>query len=226
MRGRARRGAHRGRQRRDELRDPVADLLREVRRGGARQLAEVVEEIGPSVVYREDSQRYTPVKFSVRGRDLESTVQDARTTVAKNVKLPYDSHVEWDGELNELGEAKGRLAIVVPLTLLVIALLVKTSVGGMKAAFAVFVNIPVAVAGGILALLVARIHFSVSAAMGFVSVFGIAVQYGMLMVSQFQVNLDAGLGPREAALEASRAKSTFIAHMSHELRTPLTAIIG
>ena len=184
------------------------------------QLAQIKLEDSASVVFREDAQRYTPVKFSVRGRDLESTVQDARTTVAKNVKLPYDSHVEWDGELNELGEAKGRLAIVVPLTLLVIALLVKTSVGGMKAAFAVFVNIPVAVAGGILALLVARIHFSVSAAMGFVSVFGIAVQYGMLMVSQFQVNLNAGLGPREAALEASRVRTRPI------LMTTLVALFG
>ena len=82
------------------------------------------EEEGPSLVYREDLRRYTPVKFSVRGRDLASTIAEAQEKVNAKVKLPYDTHLEWAGEINELNETTGRLALIIPLTLLLIAFLV------------------------------------------------------------------------------------------------------
>src|SRR6185436_3500948 len=88
------------------------------------QLAQVVEEEGPSVIYREDGQRYAPVKFSVRGRDLESTIAEAKKKIDEAVHLPYDSHLEWAGEINELHEALERLEIILPVTMLLIAFLV------------------------------------------------------------------------------------------------------
>ena len=88
------------------------------------QLATITLEDGPSVIYREDGQRYAPVKFSVRGRDLESTISDAREQIAAKVKIPYDTHLEWDGEINQLAEAQARLKLVVPITMLLIGFLV------------------------------------------------------------------------------------------------------
>ena len=88
------------------------------------QLAQIAEEDGPSLIYREDDRRYAPVKFSVRGRDLASTIAEAREKIAEKVQLPYDTHLEWGGEINELNEATGRLTIIIPLTLLLITFLV------------------------------------------------------------------------------------------------------
>src|SRR5262249_54078042 len=83
------------------------------------QVAQIVEEDGPSIIYREDGHRYAPVKFSVRGRDLSSTIGEAQQRILQKVKLPYDTHLEWGGEINELKEAMGRLFVIIPLTLLI-----------------------------------------------------------------------------------------------------------
>jgi heavy metal efflux system protein len=150
------------------------------------QIASIVVNEGPSNIYREDGQRYTPVKFSVRGRDLESTIGEARAKIAANVHLPYDSHLEWAGEINELKEAEDRLKVILPITLLLIAFLVYSATENWMDSLIVFMNIPVATAGGVLALLATGVHFSVSAAMGFISIFGIAVQDAILVVTYFQ----------------------------------------
>src|SRR5580658_3188524 len=150
------------------------------------QLASVAPEEGPSVIYREDAMRYSPVKFSVRGRDLKSTIEDARQQIDTKVHRPYDTHLEWGGEINELNEAMGRLVIIIPLTLLIIGFLVYTAVKNWVDTVIVIVSIPVACTGGVLALLLTRINFSVSAAMGFISIFGIAIQDAILVVTYFQ----------------------------------------
>ncbi len=150
------------------------------------QLAEVLIEDGPAVIYREDGMRYAPVKFSVRGRDLKSTIAEAQQKIAAKIKLPYDTHLEWAGEINELNEAMGRLFIILPLTLLIIGFLVYTAVKTWIDTIIVIVSIPVACTGGVLALLITRINFSVSAAMGFISIFGIAIQDAILVVTYFQ----------------------------------------
>ena len=116
------------------------------------QIAQIVKEEGPSLIYREDNRRYAPVKFSVRGRDLASTINEAREKIEEKVKLPYDTHLEWAGEINQLNEATGRLALIIPLTLLVIAMLVYSSVKNWKDMLIVLAGIPVACTGGILAL--------------------------------------------------------------------------
>ena len=185
------------------------------------QIAKIQVNEGPSNVYREDGQRYTPVKFSVRGRDLESTIAEARTKIAATVHLPYDSHLDWAGEINQLKEAEDRLKMILPVTLLLIAFLVYSATRNWVDSLIVFFNIPVATAGGVLALLLTGIHFSVSAAMGFISIFGIAVQDAILVVTYFQrLRNVEGLPIREAAREASEKR------LRPCLMTTLVAMIG
>ncbi|GAC1428131.1 MAG: CusA/CzcA family heavy metal efflux RND transporter [Thermoanaerobaculia bacterium] len=150
------------------------------------QLATISEEQSASIIYREDGHRYSPVKFSVRGKDLGSTIAAAQSAVQKNVTLPYDTHTEWAGQINELNEAQGRLIVIVSLTILLIGLITHTAVKNWTDTFIVLVAIPVACSGGVIALLVTHINFSISAAMGFISIFGIAIQDGILVVTYFQ----------------------------------------
>lgn len=184
------------------------------------QLASITEEEGPSVVFREDGSRYAPVKFSVRGRDLGSTIEDAARQIAAKVRLPPETHLEWAGQISELREAMARLAWVIPLSLLVIAVLVYFAVKTAVDTLIVLLSIPVACTGGLLALLVAGEPFSVSAAMGFVSIFGIAIQDAILVVTYAQRKWAEGLdlvdGARAAAIQRFRAG----------LMTTLVALIG
>lgn len=165
------------------------------------QLASIVEEEGPSIVYREDGHRYSPVKFSVRGKDLGSTIAASQAAVSSKVPLPYDTHTEWAGQINELKEAQGRLFIIVPLTILLIGLITHTAVKNWTDTFIVLIAIPLACTGGVIALLVSHINFSISAAMGFISIFGIAIQDGILVVTYFQRQRQGG---EATVLEAAR----------------------
>jgi cobalt-zinc-cadmium resistance protein CzcA len=182
-------------------------------------LAEVKLEEGPALVYREANHRYVPVKFSVRGRDLAGTVNEAQQRVAE-LHLPYDVHLEWSGEINELKQATRRLTIIVPLTLLLITLLVYAAVRRWQDTVVVLCNIPIASCGGVLALLATGIDFSISAAMGFISVFGIAVQDGILVVSYTQRLLEQGLPLEQAILDASQRR------LRPVLMTTLVAMLG
>jgi cobalt-zinc-cadmium resistance protein CzcA len=198
------------------------------------QIAKIQVNEGPSNIYREDGQRYTPVKFSVRGRDLESTILEAQTSIDREVprcdKAPpgwnkpcrsYDMHLEWAGEINQLNEAEDRLKTILPITLLLIAFLVYSATKNWVDSLIVFVNIPVATAGGVIALLLTGIHFSVSAAMGFISIFGIAVQDAILVVTYFQrLRNVEGLPIMDAAREASEKR------LRPCLMTTLVAMIG
>jgi cobalt-zinc-cadmium resistance protein CzcA len=184
-------------------------------------LANISLQDGPSVIYRENGQRYAPVKFSVRGRDLAGTIADSQEQIRKNIHLAYDSHLEWAGEINQLKEAIDRLKIVLPITLLLIVFLVYSAVKTPVDTFIVLTNIPVACAGGILALLITGVHFSVSAAMGFISVFGIAVQDAILVVTYFQRLRDVDdMSILDAAREASEKR------LRPCLMTTLVAMIG
>ncbi|HEY4012108.1 MAG TPA: CusA/CzcA family heavy metal efflux RND transporter [Polyangiaceae bacterium] len=168
------------------------------------QIADIHIEDGPNVVYREDGQRFAPITFSVRGRDLGGVIAEAKQRVAERVKLPYDTHLEWGGEINQLEEALSRLKLVVPLTLLLVAFLVYGATRHWLDTLIVFSNIPVACAGGLLSLFINGVHFSVSAAMGFVSIFGIATQDAILVVTYFKrLRRVEGLSVEDAAREAA-----------------------
>ena len=184
------------------------------------QLASITAEDSPNVIYREDGRRYTPVKFSVRGRDLGSTIAESQQRIEEQVRLPAETILIWSGQINELKEAEQRLFLIVPLTLLLIGFLVYSAVRHWAATAIVLVSIPVACAGGILALLVTRVELSVSAAMGFISIFGIAVQDALLMVTYFQ-QLRAGGATIEVAAKAAAEK-----RLRAGLMTTLVAMIG
>jgi cobalt-zinc-cadmium resistance protein CzcA len=165
--------------------------------------------------------RYSPIKFSVRGRDLKSTIDEAREKIANQIHLPYDTHLEWGGEINELNEAMGRLVFIIPLTLIIIGFLVFTAVKNWVDTLIVVVSIPVACTGGVLALLVTDINFSVSAAMGFISIFGIAIQDAILIVTYFQRLRDfEGRTIVQAAREAAEKRFRPV------LMTTLVATLG
>jgi cobalt-zinc-cadmium resistance protein CzcA len=184
------------------------------------ELASITEETSPSVIYREDLLRYSPVKFSVRGRDLQSTITDAQRQIGEKVRLSPESHLEWSGEINEMKDAMGRLSVIIPLTLLLITFLTYSAVGNFIDTLLVLINIPVACTGGVLALLVTGEPFSVSAAMGFISIFGIAIQDAILVVTYAQRQWDEGKSWVDGARNAAEQR------LRPVLMTTLTATLG
>ena len=170
------------------------------------QLANISLGSGPSLIYREDNHRYVPVKFGVRGADLASVIEEAKKRIQEKIQLPYDTHLEWAGEINELEEARGRLATVIPLTLALIGMLVFFSVRSFWFSSTVLLEVPLACSGGLLALLVTGTPLSVSAAMGFVSLFGVAIQNGLLVVNYAQQLWKAGYSLQEGARLAAERR--------------------
>ena len=145
------------------------------------QVAKIETAEGASFIYREALQRYVPVRFSVRDRDLQSTIVDAKRKIAKEVHLPEGVHLEWSGEYGELQAANRRFAIVVPFALLLIAGVLYGATQSLIDTFIIMAQIPVACLGGVLALIITGTPFSVSAGVGFISIFGIAVMDGILL---------------------------------------------
>ncbi|HLI79626.1 MAG TPA: CusA/CzcA family heavy metal efflux RND transporter, partial [Candidatus Binataceae bacterium] len=164
--------------------DAIRNIRVNVPGGGQVPLAQVADiktAEGASLIYREDFERYVPVRFATRGRDLQSAVMDAKKTVAQSVKLPEGVHLVWAGEYGELQAANRRLMIVVPFALLLIAGVLYGATTSLIDTFVIMAQIPVACLGGILGLIITGTPFSVSAAVGFISIFGIAVMDGILL---------------------------------------------
>jgi len=145
------------------------------------QVAQINTAEGASFIYREGLERYVPVRFAVRGRDLQGAVESAKNTVAAQVKLPEGVHLEWAGEYGELQQADRRLMIVVPFALILIAGVLYAATTSLVDTFVIMAQIPVACMGGILGLFLTGTPFSVSAAVGFISIFGIATMDGILL---------------------------------------------
>jgi cobalt-zinc-cadmium resistance protein CzcA len=155
---------------------------------------------GASYIYREQQQRYLPIKFSVRDRDLGGAIQEAQAKIAELVPLPPGLRMEWVGEFGNLQDAIARLKIVVPLSLVLIAMLLWINFGSAIDTLLAMSVIPMAIIGGVLALVVTGIPFSVSAAIGFIALFGIAVMDGIIVLSQYNNLIDSGLERTAAAL--------------------------
>ena len=145
------------------------------------QIASVDTAEGASFIYREQLERYVPVRFGVRGRDLQSAVDEAKKKVAKEISLPEGVHLQWAGEYGELQAANRRLAVVVPFALILIAGVLYGATTSLIDTFIIMAQIPIACLGGILGLYLTHTPFSVSAAVGFISIFGIAVMDGILL---------------------------------------------
>ncbi len=169
-------------------------------------IAEVRLESGAAYIYRENSQRFIPLKYSVRGRDLGSTVAEAQERVERNVKLPPGYHLEWAGEFGALQEAKKRLAMIVPLGLVLILMLLYSLFNSVRDSLLALSGIPFAVCGGILGLYVAGLNASVSAAVGFISLFGVSAMDGILLISYIRRNLDEGFAIEPAIVDAAQTR--------------------
>jgi cobalt-zinc-cadmium resistance protein CzcA len=184
------------------------------------ELGEVRLETGAAYIYRENNQRFVPLKYSVRGRDLGSTVAEAQQRIGKNVPLPASYSMEWSGEFGALQEAKKRLAFIVPLSLLLILMLLYSLFNSVRDSLLALSGIPFAVAGGILGLYVAGLNASVSAAVGFISLFGVSAMDGILLVSYIRRNMDEGMGTEESIVDAAQTR------MRQIFMTGLSACIG
>ncbi len=155
---------------------------------------------GAAYIYREQQERYLPIKFSVRERDLGGAIKEAQDKVAEQVQLTPGSHMEWVGEFGNLQDAIKRLSIVVPISLALIAILLWFNFGSMADTLLAMSVIPMAILGGVLGLLLSGIPFSVSAAIGFIALMGIAVMDGIIILSQYNQLIDEGFDRIKAVI--------------------------
>ncbi len=184
------------------------------------ELAAITVDDGAAWIYHESVQRFIPVKFSVRGRDLGSTVAEAQERIGRNVKLPSGYRLIWAGEFEDLQKARKRLAIIVPVSLLLIAGLLYSLFNNLRDSLLALAGIPFAVVGGVLALFLTGQPFSISAAIGFVSLFGVSVMDGILMITYYNHERLRGLAPMDAMFRAATTR------MRPLLMTALSACIG
>ena len=161
---------------------------------------------GAAFIYREQQQRYVPIKFSVRGRDLGSAVLDAQRAVESGVLLPGGYRLEWVGEFGNLQDAIARLSIAVPFAIALIVLLLYLNFRSLRDALLAVSVIPMAMLGGIFALWISGTPFSVSSAIGFVALFGIAAMDGILILSYYHLSLESGLTRVAAMLQTCRTQ--------------------
>ncbi len=185
-----------------------------------RELATISLDTGASYIYHEATKRFLPIKFSVRDRDLGSTVAEAQQRIAQNVKLPTGYRLVWAGEFQDLELAQHRLEIVVPVALLLILVLLYSLFNSLRDSLLALAGIPFAVGGGIIALYVTGLAFSISAAIGFISLFGVSVMNGILIITYYNQVRIAGMGATAALFHAAEQR------MRPMLMTSLAACIG
>jgi cobalt-zinc-cadmium resistance protein CzcA len=167
------------------------------------QLCTIQETDGGSEIYREGNRRYVAVKYSVRGRDLGSTVEEAISKVNKQVKLPQGYRIDWEGEYESQKRADARLLIVIPITILIIYIILYTMFKSFKWATLIMVNIAVAPIGGLFALLITGTNFSVSSGVGFLALFGVCVQTGVIMLEYINQLRARRYSVEDAAVEGA-----------------------
>lgn len=164
-----------------------------------KEIANIRTLTGPAFIYRDNNSRYIGVKFSIRERDLGSTIAEAQQKVDAHVKFPHGYTTSWNGEFENQQRASKTLTRVVPVCLLAIFLILFMMFGNVKDALLVIMNVPFALIGGILALHITRMNFSISAGIGFIALFGVCIQNGVILISVFRKNLEAGM-PLKLAL--------------------------
>ncbi|HWB90857.1 MAG TPA: CusA/CzcA family heavy metal efflux RND transporter [Puia sp.] len=174
--------------------EDIGNLLVPTQNGSkvpVREIASITQKTGPCLIFRDENKRYSAVKFSVRGRDMGSTIAEAQDKVNQVVHLKRGYSMVWQGDFENQQRASKRLAEVVPISLLLIFLLLFVMFGNLKDAGLVFLNVPTAVVGGILALLITGTNFSISAGIGFIALFGICILEGVLLITAFKRNLES-----------------------------------
>ncbi|MHB1922600.1 MAG: efflux RND transporter permease subunit [Chitinophagaceae bacterium] len=175
----------------------IGNLLVPTQRGTQvpiKEIADISTLTGPCLIFRDNNERYSAVKFSVRGRDMGSAIAEAQKKVNKVVHLKKGYSMVWQGDFENEQRAIKRLSQVVPISLLLIFLLLFVMFSNLKDAGLVFLNVPFAVVGGILALLITGTNFSISAGIGFIALFGICILEGVLLITAFKNNLEKSRG--------------------------------
>lgn len=167
------------------------------------QIAEIEEIVGPRQITRENGQRFITVQANVRGRDIGSFVEEGQRLLAEQVQLPSGYLVEWGGQFELQQEANKRLAVVVPITLGLVFLLLFLNFGSLKSSLLIMLNIPLALVGGVVALWLGGLNLSVPASVGFIALFGIALENGMVLVTYLNGLVHAGRKVDEASIEGA-----------------------
>jgi cobalt-zinc-cadmium resistance protein CzcA len=154
-----------------------------------REIASIKKITGISIIYRDDNERYGAIKFSIRGRDMGSTIKEAQDKVNAHISLPKAYHLQWAGDFENQQRATKRLSQVVPISLLIIFFILFILFGTFRDSLLVLNNVPFAIMGGILALLITGVNFNISAGIGFIALFGICVQNGVILITRFKTNI-------------------------------------
>ncbi|MES1223617.1 MAG: efflux RND transporter permease subunit, partial [Bacteroidota bacterium] len=185
-----------------------------------KEIATIQTLTGPAFIFRDNNMRHIAVKFSVRERDLGSTIAEAQSKVNAAVPLPDGYKMSWNGEFENQIRATNTLARVVPICLLVIFLILFITYGNIKDAILTIMNVPFALIGGILALHITGINFSISAGIGFIALFGVCIQNGVILISVFRKNIDEKMSLDKAIREG------VISRVRPVVMTALMAMIG
>jgi cobalt-zinc-cadmium resistance protein CzcA len=162
-----------------------------------KEIASITQKTGPCLIFRDENERFATLKFSIRGRDMGSTIAEAQKKVAAAVKIKHGYHLAWQGDFENQQRAEKRLTQVVPISLALIFALLFVMFGNFKDALLVFLNVPFAIVGGIAMLLITGTNFSISAGIGFIALFGICIQDGVLLITVFKHNLEIMKGGRQ-----------------------------
>jgi len=184
-----------------------------------KEIATLTTDTGPAFIYRDNTKRFIGVKFSVRDRDLGSTIADAQARV-KTLKLPQGYTIGWTGEFENQIRASAKLAQVVPISLILIFVLLFVMFGNIKDSLLVLVNVPFAIIGGILALQITGINFGISAGVGFIALLGICIQNGVILVSEFHTNLKGKMSLTDSIIQGVKTRTRPV------VMTALMAAIG
>jgi cobalt-zinc-cadmium resistance protein CzcA len=206
-----------------DTKEKVQDLMIPTQDGAKIPITEIsnIKTLtGPAFVYRDNNYRYIPVKFSIRGRDLGSTIKEAQKNVDANVHLPEGYKMSWNGEFENQQRASKTLMNVVPVCLLAIFLILFMLFGNVKDSLLTILNVPFALIGGILALHFRGMNFSISAGIGFIALFGICIQNGVILITVFRKNLEAKMPLRDAL------ENGVISRVRPVVMTVLMAAIG
>ncbi len=171
-----------------------------------KEIANINTITGPAFIYRDGNKRFIGIKFSVRDRDLGSTIAEAQAKVNKTVKLPKGYSVGWTGEFENQVRATNRLTQVIPISLIGIFLILFIMLGSVKDSGLVLLNVPFALIGGILALHVTRMNFGISAGVGFIALLGICIQNGVILISVFHKNLQMKMPLNDAIMEGVKSR--------------------
>jgi cobalt-zinc-cadmium resistance protein CzcA len=167
------------------------------------QLCQIKLEDGASTIYREGNGRYIAIKYSVRGRDLGSTVREAIGLVRQKIQFPEGYHLDWTGEYESQQRANRRLAVIVPVTILLMSFILYSAFDSWKWVGLILAVVALSPLGGFLSLLLTSTHFSVSSGLGFLALIGVSVEVGVIMVEYINQLRTRGMNPREAAKEGA-----------------------